>query len=188
MLHSRNYTWRKFEPGKDYPTVHVTEDPVTWWVRRGKLPALDDRETVEAYAQLAHWLFELPGPSPITSRYVLSLCHLRPIKGGREVVRMFPGATHEFVFAACCPNHRGWGADVPNVLRPVNYVVQVRLRFDAAAVWVGERIARAFVDAAFAPEPAGVRGARQAFAAHVREWQDQAARIFRSDISGPAGN
>lgn len=182
MRYSREHTLRTYD--LDPHTLRVVATPVrvTWSVRAVQLPRHDDRAKLDHYAALGRWDFTLPGCSPISERYSLGMCHLRPIRGGTPVVKLFPAASHELIFAMCDPDSPSWFKGTAAYLRPFNYVVQVAVRYDHAAIWLSECIARAVVEGRVAVEPQGVRGAQEMFAGLCRELQEQARRIFRSDI------
>lgn len=178
MFYSRQHDLHKYDLDSHTLQIVATSVRVNWWARSVKLPAFDDRKSLDHYAALAAWQVEAGSVSPLSDRFALNLCHLRPIRGGSPVVKLFPAATHEFAFGMCDPDLGGWDKGAHQLLRPLSYVVQLALRFDHAAVWVGDCIARAFVDGRFPFEPGGIRGATKLFVDNCKEWQAQAARIF----------
>lgn len=160
------------------------EHRVTWSARRVLFPPMDDREKPDHYAGVAEWRCEFPLACQFWHRYVLNVVSLRDIKGVKPAVKHFAEATHELTLFAVDPQtpEADWQSDRGKWrhLTPVNHCVQFTVRYDQAAVWVGERCAEALVSGRVVIEPAGVRGAREQFTACVREWEYQAGEVFKA--------
>lgn len=105
------------------------------------------------YAAVASWFFTCPGQAPLWDNYLLSIVHLRPIDD-KPAFLDWPGASHEVFLVALDP------ADSPTTdpetwrhLNPLNFVMQVELPDDAAAVELARLCARAVVDGVLWAEP-----------------------------------
>lgn len=128
-------------------------------------------------ATVATWFLDCPGQSPAWRHYLLSVVHLRPIKGQEhEPVFQFPGATHEVMVVALDPGKHPSPTDIQTWyhLTPVNVAQQLVLEDDEQARKLLHLAARAVVSGLLPAEPA-MSGAKEPWqstlvntAAHMR--------------------
>lgn len=138
---------------------------------RAELLPADDRPNVDSITCLGRWNLYLPGQNPFWTRYTLGVVHLRDSKAISPAKKHFPEATHEIDVFAVDPDFPeekfAEGGTAP--LEPINHVVQFVARDDREAVLVAEKMVRRLVEGLEFAEPSGISGARELFAANVRE-------------------
>lgn len=120
------------------------------------------RERVQVASAVGVWFLHCPGQSPAWDRYLLSVIHLRPVKGAPPAHLAFPGASHEVVLFALDPrgNPRPEMPASWEPLTPWNVSEQVELPDDEAARVLGAKAATAVVHGMLPAEPA-LSGARE---------------------------
>jgi hypothetical protein len=109
------------------------------------------------------WLMDIPGWSPAWHHFMLTVVHLRDVKGTPPANKLFPQATHEMLLQAMDSEAKPdpQNPDTWKFLQPANWVAQFTCPDDNTAAQACRGLAFVCLDGKLALELQGIRGSKE---------------------------
>lgn len=122
--------------------------------------AWQSRLSPEGSGRLDVFILEVPGAHPVTSRWLVSVVHLRDIDGAEPATKVYPQAEYEIAVAALDPSDTEVDGGGWKLAKPLEMALQFHGVNDRQAM----SIARAYVAAVLVGNRSPVRD-------HSEHWQ-----------------